>query len=69
MVHKCEICHKDFSGKDILNKHKSAVHEGLKPFNCSICGISCSWERNLIKHVQNLHEGKKPKNGSFFEDA
>ncbi len=58
----CDICHKQFSLKSDLTKHKR-VYTGEKPFPCDICGKAFVIDDHLIQH-KRIHTGEKPK--SFF---
>ena len=52
---ECQSCHKKFSSKTLLQKHKKTHTESYK---CEICGKSFSGSGALARH-QDKHNGKK----------
>ncbi len=49
-----------FSKRSLKNKHRTSVHDGLKPFNCFL-------RADLTRHIASVHEGKKPFNCSLCD--
>ena len=56
--HVCDQCHKTYSGKGELNRHKQALHQGVK-YACDQCDYQATQSNNLTKHHQIKHEGVK----------
>ncbi|CAG2113960.1 unnamed protein product [Medioppia subpectinata] len=61
-------CHKSFTLKDSLIKHKSYVHLNERKFKCNEnnCGKKFNTKYNLINHMR-LHSGNKPYVCDFNE--
>ena len=55
---ECEQCHKTYSSKGALHKHKQAVHEGIK-YVCDQCDYQAKKKENLTLHIQSKHQGFK----------
>jgi len=57
----CDICNKQFSTKQILQRHRIALHDQNKDFKCDQCDawFSSSNNHELIKHVNEVHNGFK----------
>lgn len=57
----CDICGKQFSTKQILQRHRIATHDQNKDFKCDQCDtwFSSSNNHELIKHVNEVHNGFK----------
>ena len=53
---ECDQCHKTYSGRGALYKHKQTVHQGVK-YACDICDHQATQKSDLIKHIQSKHEG------------
>ena len=60
---KCGVCGLQFSTKDNLAGHVSAVHEGQKPHRCSHpdCNFATGYRGSLKKHMEGQHGIKKEK--------
>ena len=57
---ECPICDANFTGKGILKRHISTVHESKKPFKCSECEASFSQTANMRSHLSHVHGWKNP---------
>lgn len=57
----CDICGKNFSTKQILQRHRIALHDHNKDFKCDQCNMwfSSSNNHELIKHTNEVHNGFK----------
>lgn len=57
----CDICNKQFTTKQILQRHRIATHDQSKDFKCDQCDtwFSSSNNHELIKHVNEVHNGFK----------
>ena len=55
-VQQCKICQKSFFDKQVLDRHRRSVHEGLKDSTCDVCGNSFSRIDVLKKHVKKFHD-------------
>ena len=57
----CDICDKQFSTKQILQRHRVSLHEKEKDFKCDQCDawFSSSNNHELIMHVNSVHNGFK----------
>lgn len=57
----CDICNRSFSTKQILQRHRIALHDHNKDFKCDQCDMwfSSSNNHELIKHVNEVHNGFK----------
>ena len=57
----CDICNRSFSTKQILQRHRIALHDQNKDFKCDQCDMwfSSSNNHELIKHVNEVHHGFK----------
>lgn len=60
-VWNCDICNRSFSTKQILQRHRIALHDHNKDFKCDQCDqwFSSSNNHELIKHVNDVHHGFK----------
>ncbi|CRL00821.1 CLUMA_CG014072, isoform A [Clunio marinus] len=60
-VWTCDICNRNFSTKQILQRHRIALHDHNKDFKCDQCDMwfSSSNNHELIKHVNEVHNGFK----------
>lgn len=60
-VWMCDICNRNFSTKQILQRHRIALHDHNKDFKCDQCEqwFSSSNNHELIKHVNEVHNGFK----------
>ena len=47
---KCEICGKELSQKDKLQRHKKTVHWSSSEFECTVCEKKFSRKENLQAH-------------------
>ena len=77
----CDVCHKQFNRKDVLNTHKKTIHDGnrepRRSFPCQFCKKSFvheeSWRRHHQLHIDKQeypceHCGKKFKNKHYLND-
>lgn len=63
----CEICEKQFSRKDALERHIKSFRDSNKPHRqnspsgeiCDICGKHFPLRHNLLRHKRNVHEKVK----------
>lgn len=51
----CELCNKEFSRKDGLERHINSVHNKTK-FKCPLCDKVLSRQDLLDRHIRNIHE-------------
>lgn len=60
-IWSCDICNRNFSTKQILQRHRIALHDHNKDFKCDQCPMwfSSSNNHELIKHVNEVHNGFK----------
>lgn len=60
-IWNCDICSRSFSTKQILQRHRIALHDQNKDFKCDQCDMwfSSSNNHELIKHVNEVHNGFK----------
>lgn len=49
---RCDVCHKTFSTRTNLTRHK-ITHEGRKPYVCNICGNAFTQNGSLKSHMVN----------------
>ena len=56
--HKCNICSKDYTRKDHLQKHMERAHLGIR-YSCPSCEHKATTKGNLKVHIQSKHEGVK----------
>lgn len=54
----CELCNKEFSRKDGLERHMNTVHNKTK-FKCPLCNQEISRKDLLDRHIRNFHN-KEP---------
>lgn len=54
----CELCNKEFSRKDGLDRHMNTVHN-KKKFKCPLCNQELSRKDLLDRHIRNFHN-KEP---------
>ena len=50
-ANECDICHRKFSSKSHMTRHKFLVHEG-KQLKCESCGKEFSHPDKLIQHKE-----------------
>ncbi|XP_055297611.1 zinc finger protein 300-like [Sitodiplosis mosellana] len=55
---RCEVCHKTFSTRTNLTRHR-ITHEGRKPYVCQICGNAFTQNGSLKSHMF-IHTGERP---------
>ena len=54
----CDQCHKTYSEKKGLHRHKQTVHQGVM-YPCDQCDYQAKQQSNLTVHIQSKHEGIK----------
>ena len=52
---ECLECHMMFSRIGHLNRHRRAIHQGLRPHQCNFCIYSASTHSNLKMHIKAKH--------------
>ena len=52
---ECLECHMMFSRIGHLNRHKRAIHQGLRPHQCNFCIYSATTHSNLKIHIKARH--------------
>ncbi|KAH1006186.1 zinc finger protein 236 isoform X1 [Dendroctonus ponderosae] len=57
---ECDVCHKLYSSKDVLRKHKKCLHGQNKKFPCIKCDKGYDQLDDLHKHISKLHSGHRP---------
>lgn len=55
---ECDICHKKYTSKDVLRKHKK-IHGVNRKFPCSKCDKGFDIQGDLEKH-EEVHSGGRP---------
>ena len=55
----CNVCEKEFSTKQVLDRHVDEQHSGKDPFKCPDCPKSFVREDNMIIHLATIHGGKQ----------
>lgn len=58
--HLCTDCGKGFKHLCSLNRHRGAVHVGLKPFPCLLCNRRFNEKGALQKHDMWMHQKIRP---------
>ena len=58
---QCDICEKDYPGKDALRRHFYENHRKKEKFTCEVCGKHLSSKNKLKLHSANRHNGIKFK--------
>jgi hypothetical protein len=53
--HKCIVCDKSFTRKDILSRH-ILTHSENKPHECELCESSFGRRDHLTRHVRDIHD-------------
>ena len=56
---KCEICEKEFKGKNGSKKHFNFVHKLMEEHQCNICQKAFKLKSQLTSHMKIAHENKK----------
>ena len=54
--YECDMCHKKYSDKRGLDRHRQSVHEGVL-YVCDQCDYQARQQSHLTKHIQSKHEG------------
>ena len=54
----CNDCHKDFSTKANLDRHRESMHNEANKsiFSCESCSFLTKYKRNLTRHVKRMHK-------------
>ena len=55
---ECDQCHKTYSGRGELNRHKRTAHQGVN-YVCDQCDYQATQQSTLTVHIQSKHEGVK----------
>ena len=58
MVFKCDKCSSSFQYKQDLNRHLTAIHNGVT-FSCDICEFNTNRRDNLQRHRKSKHAKRK----------
>ncbi|XP_066143523.1 zinc finger protein 236-like [Euwallacea fornicatus] len=66
---ECDICHKWYSSKDVLRKHKKALHGQNKKFPCIKCDKGYDQLEDLNKHIKKLHSGLRPYSCQYCSNS
>ena len=56
---ECEICGKRFTNMFLMERHKTIIHKGVKPYDCKTCNKRFALPCNLKAH-QIIHTDEKP---------
>ena len=51
----CDGCEMAFKSKSALKRHKSVVHDGIKPHACTICSFKAGQSHSLTVHYRGVH--------------
>ena len=51
----CDGCEMAFKSKSALKRHKSVVHDGIKPHVCTICSFKAGQSHSLTVHYRGVH--------------
>ena len=55
LKYQCIECGKQLSSARSLNRHKSAIHEGIK-YQCGLCLHQSTTKGDLAKHIRAFHD-------------
>ena len=56
--YECVQCHKTYTDRTSLRRHKRSVHEGVK-YACDKCDYQAKQQGNLTLHIQSKHKDVK----------
>lgn len=65
----CEICKKEFKGKNQLKRHEKNVHMDLREFGCQLCKERFKRPWHLTRHHQLVHEKQANNTKSIKSEA
>jgi len=51
----CDGCGMAFKSKSALKRHKSVMHDGIKPHACTICSFKAGQSHSLTVHYRGVH--------------
>ena len=51
----CGDCEMAFKAKTALRRHKSVVHEGIRPYACRLCSFKAGQSHSLTVHYRGVH--------------
>lgn len=55
IIHKCDLCKKQFTSRGKLNVHCQLKHKEIFNFQCDICQLLFLRKSNLSTHLQRVH--------------
>ena len=59
IIHKCEICDKEYKTRNGLRLHFVKFHDEQKgQQQCNVCNIKFSCQSKLNSHMKSVHEDK-----------
>ena len=64
----CDDCEMAFKSKSALRRHKSVVHEGIRPHGCRLCSFRAGQSHSLTVHYRHVHGIEKDEQGKKLED-
>ena len=56
--HKCDICKKYFSEKNLLTLHIKKAHVNKRLSNCGVCNKDFTTVLEVLQHIEQYHFGK-----------
>lgn len=59
-VHKCDFCDMVYRHKSYLQKHRKAIHLGIRDLKCSECTFTTYVKQRLLNHVRSMHTSERP---------
>ena len=51
----CDSCEMAFKSTNALRRHKSVVHEGIRPYACRLCSFRAGQSHSLTVHYRGVH--------------
>ena len=51
----CDYCEMAFKSKTAWRRHKSVVHEGIRPHACKLCSFRAGQSHSLTVHYRGVH--------------